>query len=294
MKCAYSVVHAGLSSPVRLFHLTDMHITRSSEQDHPYVQRQQAERRLIFCPAGQKTSEALLDDYLLESENSDCLIMTGDMIDAPSDGNLAYLSEKLAGRNCLYVTGNHDWRFPSDHPAGAEGQKAFRSLLERASGFPIDFCTLKVGELTLIGLDNSQYQVSKEQAERVLATLKQGEPTVLCCHIPFYCETLWESVRDYWDMPLLVGCPDEALRQSFVDASSIRPQAETAMFVERLKTFPNLVAILAGHVHFNHEDRFSEYTVQIVTQTAVHDPIQERFGRTVPHQPGTARWVELL
>ena len=39
-----STVHAGLPAPVRLFHLTDLHITRSDESDCPYAVRQQAEQ----------------------------------------------------------------------------------------------------------------------------------------------------------------------------------------------------------------------------------------------------------
>ena len=293
MNCAHSVVKAGLPSPVRLFHLTDMHITRSSAGDCAYVRRQQAERRLVFRRPEQESSESLMDAYLRESGSADCLVMTGDIIDAPSEGNLAYLREKLAGRSFFYVTGNHDWCFPPDHPVGPEGQYAFRPLLERASGFPIGFCTRKVGGLTLIGLDNTSYQVTQAQAEAVFAVLERGEPAALCCHVPFFCDTLWESVRDYWQQPILTGCPDEVLAQSSVDPGGLRPTDETRAFVRRLKTFPNLAAILAGHIHFNHEDRFSAYTVQIVTQTAVHDPVEERFGREVPHQPGTVRWIEV-
>lgn len=286
-----STVHAGLPAPVRLFHLTDLHITRSDESDCPYAVRQQAERRLVFRRPDEEPSESLADAFLREGAEADCLVMTGDIIDAPSAGNLAFLREKFTRPDCFYVTGNHDWCFPPDHPAGAEGQRAFRPLLEQASGFPIDFCTRRVGGLTLIGLDNSEYQVTAEQAARVFSVLERGEPSILCCHVPFYCGTLWESARDYWREPILVGCPDEVLAQGFARPRSLRPTAETAAFVERLKTFPNLAAILAGHIHYNHTDRFSEYTVQIVTQTAVHAPIAERNGREVPHEPGNARWV---
>lgn len=274
-------IHAGLLRPVRLLQLSDMHLTRGDACDSEYVQNQQGQRRFVFrWDTSLPTSEELFAYWMGRADEFDCVVLTGDTIDAPSHGNLTFLSEHLKGHNYLYVTGNHDWAYPPDYkrPENEVRAQYFPSI-EAVTGQSLVFTEKQVGGVTLIGLDNSREQINEEQYKKTFAILDRGQPVVICAHVPFDCETLRAPSRDYWLQDILCGYP--------------RPTELTAAFVRRLKDYKNLTALLTGHIHFNHEDVFSPYTVQYVTQTAVHLPIVIREGKEVPHSAGQARIITI-
>lgn len=284
-------IHVGLEKPVRLLVVSDMHITRYDGADDEYAQKQQHDRRYVFSWEKERpTSEQLFEYWLNESEFADCLVLTGDTVDAPSHGNLAYLERKLRGRNYLYVTGNHDWCFPRNHPPTSDTRATYVPKIEAITGQPFDFYRKTVGEIQLLSVDNGYHQVTEEQSEAVFSALESGQPTVLCCHIPLYINTLLEPAVTYWHSMVLMGAPESAYDKTGVSKYNL-PSETTCRFTERLATYKNLVAILAGHVHFNHIDMFTPTVPQIITQTAVHLPIVERDGREVPHGPGQARLI---
>lgn len=284
-------LHAGLEKPLKLLQITDMHITLSDEQDDADTVKQQGDRRWVFRwgPSLLPPSEDLFDEWLriAEREKTDCLLLTGDTIDAPSHGNIAYLGSRLAGREYLYITGNHDWVFPKDHPPVAAVRQTYVPLIEAVTGQAFDFVQKELGGLTLIGIDNGYGHITQEQYDRTFAALDAGRPVILCCHVPFYCETLMQPTIDYWRFVNPMGTPEDVCR-----TYGFKPfDQRTMAYTQKLKTYPNLLAILAGHIHFNHEDRFSPYTMQYTTQTAVHLPLADREGKEVPHEAGQARWI---
>ncbi|MCL2519227.1 MAG: hypothetical protein FWF15_11760, partial [Oscillospiraceae bacterium] len=108
----------------------------------------------------------------------------------------------------------------------------------------------------LIGFENTSggYQITESQYERIVNALHTDRPTILCTHVPFYTETLTEDTVKYWKSNIVMGSPD------------FPPNESTQKLLDYLSTETNLVvAILTGHIHFNHEDYIFGTIPQYVT-----------------------------
>ena len=118
-----------------------------------------------------------------------------------------------------------------------------------------------------------QHQTSISHADSIAkidAELAKGLPTVLLCHCPFYVPRLHaESLERCKARPHsdLVGLPlaeHERIRALTPSEAWHRPTKTTLAFTERLKAAGNLKAILCGHLHRFHEERFSPTAIQYV------------------------------
>lgn len=292
MTACESKLKAGLAKPMTLFHMTDVHLFSWLPEDTPYARQQQADRVVFMRPGNPRSIEDDYADLMEMGKKCDCVVMTGDIIDAPSKGNLKILKESLEELDSyLYAVGNHDYVFPNEFlPDGKPDMLHWQELQDVVKD-DMNVCVKQVGELLLIGFDNTCYQVTQEQVDTILKALDRGLPTILCCHTPLYSPDSIVHIEHIWNSPGVMGCPEEVLAKNEKWKNAYGPTPVTAKFVEDLKGYSNLVAILAGHVHFNYEEAFSEYTTQIITATASYPLPEEKNGFEVPHDPGCARVI---
>lgn len=164
---------------------------------------------------------------LRTSRGGDALVLTGDIADYVSSGNLSFLCEKLADfpKRLVTVCGNHEKRelLPKGFPGGAA---------EAVS------CT-DLGDMLLIGVDDSALEITPEMNAKLKYLLAAGKPTMLALHAPFITpesEPVLGKLDSYYILNH-AGCSAENIR-----------------FIEMLLAPESPVfAVLAGHTHFRYE-----------------------------------------
>ena len=258
----------GLQQPIRIFVMSDTHLMLVSQQDSAEVQSLASSRSKRFCDLEPWDSHQPFHQLLEQARalGSDCVAMTGDMMDFLSQGNLAYLEDRLAQLpSMFYVVGNHDSPATVKDPILRERWQELLASRMGTAAVSKGVACKSLGQVLLVGVDNSGYQVTQEQYDLVKTALEQGLPTLLFCHIPLYCPDLCERTRQVWNAPILMGCPQEVCKGQSFGNSTLLPTAVTRAFVRLLQEKENLVALVSGHVHFSHTEYFAPGKVQIVT-----------------------------
>jgi 3',5'-cyclic AMP phosphodiesterase CpdA len=260
---------AGLSREFTIMHVTDSHLTESDEREDEGA-LQNAERRQKTFPYAEVLGKLARAIERCNDSRVDCSVFTGDIVDFPTASNAEAMGQQFVklDKPFLYTLGNHDWRF-SHHPNTDETRAAYTPLLAGAAGEganPSNQAMDLDGQLRLITIDNSTYQVNKEQVDWFKKQIGQGLPCLVFYHIPLYIPSLMPSVMEKWKAPLVMaGLKTDPQTGEMMTTSN--PQEATREFCDLLNggESGNVVGVFCGHVHFAHEDRFGEGKTQYVT-----------------------------
>lgn len=271
----------GLKKAIVVLHLSDSHVSVRDKNEESYWQYSSrmddayGNARRHFR-TGQK---ALPVDHFrqrLETAKArqvDLIALTGDIVNNPSRSSVQAVGRLLqaTGLRSLYVAGNHDW-----HYEGMSGsEESLRDTWIRRNLLPLyadcnPLCyAMELGGLNFVAIDDSTYQVDEAQLAFYDREVVRGLPTILLLHIPLWTsEAAGKHVshcgdpRWGWDADLTYQIER---RQRWSKSGNLK---STVDFVERVKTTPNLVAVLAGHTHRARADRLSPSAVQYVAQAA--------------------------
>ena len=258
----------GLSRPVTLLQVTDAHLTFADERTSDYTRQMAVERTACFARYPGVGTPELFEGVLEAADEAGtaCLILTGDILDFPSEANVETLDRLLngSGRPYLYVTGNHDWS-----RAWIDGREARREDdLEILAPFldPKTGCGVReLGSVRLLGVDDTDYQVTEGKLRFFREQTADGTPCLLFLHIPLYLPTLLEDTMRGWRSPILLGIPDSV----YIDRPDVihapLPSETTQEFCRLARNLPNLCGIFAGHLHFSHTDSLPSGAKQFVT-----------------------------
>jgi len=192
----------------------------------------------------QKSAQAHFDALLQLAATGDAVILAGDICDYVSPANLRFLNSRLENLNTpfLAVCGNHDRA--EDIPDG---------YVYSQIKAPVQ--VLDLGDLLLVGLDDSLRKITKEQNQSLRAALSLGKPVIVVLHIP----VMTEGNRD-----LLLEC-DDYFRLNHPEADE-----DTLEFIEILRrNAPQIVALLAGHLHFRNESEIAPGLTQYVSSQGI-------------------------
>lgn len=234
-----------LTRSYRLLHISDSHMSPDSPLDTDEMREKAAKHREVWMAHGNgATQDENFDAFvaLAREENIDLAVLCGDMTDFPSvgtadEGRKRY--ERLG--NYLYVPGNHEQgiRFPEFYKDATRGNPALQ--------------VIDLGELLFVGVDNGCHTVSDEVMDSLERLLRGDKPVVLAHHVPVDCDTLHPAAVAYWEdvTYFLFG---------------LSGKGENIERYVRLLTeeHTQLRAVLAGHLHFDHVDRFPNGVPQYV------------------------------
>ena len=236
---------AGLERPVRLKLVTDTHLGLSDDRD---ADHRDHIARMAQWPGKTAAFRASLDKA--KADGTDLIVLTGDNISFPTLANVEFLKASLdaCGTPWIYVAGNHDWHFEGE--AGSDLEQRARWTKARLKplyqGADPIMASRVVKGVRVVTIDNSAYHVLPEQVDFFRAEAAKGEPVVLAMHIPFWqpgwsvctcaCPT-WGAANDpYWQIER---------RERWAETNL----PSTLAFRETVLSTPNLVAVLAGHIH---------------------------------------------
>ena len=131
-KIIHTVLNVGLETPVKILHVTDVHLTHANENDPPEQRVLETERTEVFrkeggyppCTPDEYFREAI---ELAERENA-LLVVTGDVMDLLTDGNVKAFHQIADGHDMMFTPGGH------------ETQRVCRRTMEEEAPYPAEAC----------------------------------------------------------------------------------------------------------------------------------------------------------
>ncbi len=249
----------GLTSDMKFLHISDLHLTEWNETDTEAAIADQTKRGLMFdseTPDRVSRTDRLKAMYgYAEDIKANGVIMTGDIIDAPSNGNFAFLTEQVKGSgiDTKFVLGNHDWTYSADYQSAAqryENVPKFTELFskgtEEGEYWFDDVNEIVYDDFVIVSVDNSSDKVSYNAYSTLKYYANRQIPVILMMHVPIYAESYTEQVSSMWGKDICIGSPNMELDYN------------TKMFCDFLKSSESTVkVILAGHTHIDHIDDIS-------------------------------------
>ena len=248
-----------LEQDYEIWFLADSHVIVEDGSEDEQTAAYAAERKLVFANETGYPSDVIFSQFIdkANEEKPDLVLLGGDIIDFPSEANVAYLKSELQRLTVPYVMtyGNHDWTFPWEYMTEA-GSATYRPMLEDAMGDAV----LELEDLVVVSVDNSSNQVTPESLEEVKEAAAMGKPVVLLLHVPLSTEELIVKAKENWTNPVTLGMQMHG---------GIAPnEASTELWHMTHEEESPIKAVLAGHVHFAYEEALSDATVEIITDAA--------------------------
>ena len=264
LSLGYQHIEAGATRPFSILHISDTHL--SAAYAHEGADKQEL-RRVRSQTFGGRQEEALRDSLAWARANVDHVLHTGDLIDWQSESNYD-LVKKYYGAIALGTVGNHEyspsmWLTKEKESKDDAWRAKSTAALSTAYPFDLSFRAQIVNGVNFVMLDDVFGTVSAKQAARFEAEAKKGLPIVLCMHVPFLTDFIWQAKCKYW----------RGVGKKFTSAALPEPEdyykvqredAVTQDFIRYLKSEKLLKGILAGHLHIAVQDRFSPTAMEYV------------------------------
>ena len=246
----FRIPFAGLSRKV-IYHFSDCHLGVADAASTPEeaaaaakAAREFDDCRRWFADHSKEpfdaavTAQDYFEEILAACGDGDAVLCAGDLVESFVPATLHYVEEKTAHLPFMTVCGNHDT--PDKFPAGYALSVAKE---------PVQ--TMDLGDLLVLGFDDSQRVITPEQLSALQTALNGDKPLVVLMHIPF-------AVTE--NEAMLRGC-GEYFRLNHDDCP-----AENLAFIRLIADNPHrIVAVLAGHLHFNHTCPVSGSLTQYVS-----------------------------
>ena len=229
------------------FHISDTHLslydeysTKEQIENAQRIERDWLTTRDYFAdkhegglPNNRRIpAKAHFENLLQISKGSDCLILTGDILDYISIANIRYLKNRLAGYPDAYmaVRGNHE------NPSLNGNHEAVTIKLQCGLEQPVQL--MDFGDLILLGIDNSDLRIRTEQLEAVEKCAQTAKPMLIAMHAPIMTEMNRPALEQAGAYNYFIlnhdGCP-----------------AENTDFVRMiLDKKHNVKGVFTGHLHF--------------------------------------------
>ena len=265
-----TVTIPGLSKEYTLLQVSDLH---SSAYTTAEAKAMNAQRRSYI--AGRRN--AFTDGFMFAEErmpymfgyaneiNADLLMLTGDIIDFPSELNIELMAQNIAALKtpALFSLGNHDWCYADDYLSAAAAAEFIPKLNALSAGEPANDPYVKYvdfGEFMVVQVDNSPDSVSASTVDKFLELCALGKPIILMLHVPLHVDSMVADCTKVWGKDLGMGG----------DTGVCAWSPDVQRFYHAVAEDENtpVVAVFAGHVHFNHEDVLPNGVTQYITSTA--------------------------
>lgn len=248
-----------LEQDYEIWFLADSHIIVEDGSEDEQTAAYAAERKPVFENGSGYSSDVIFSQFIdkANEQKPDLVLFGGDIIDFPSEANVAFLTSELQRLTVPYrmAYGNHDWTFPWEYMTET-GSATYRPMIEDImTGNSPEF-----EDMTVVAIDNSSNQVAPEALAALEQAYDAGKPIILLQHVPLSTEELIAKAKENWTNPVTLGMQ--------VHGGIAPNEASTGLWHMTHDDESLIKAVLAGHVHFAHEEALSESTVEIITDAA--------------------------
>ncbi|MBE6697746.1 MAG: metallophosphoesterase [Ruminococcaceae bacterium] len=265
-----TLIIQGLTKEYKFLQVTDLHASAFSAEEAKAMDANR--RNYITARRG-----AFTDGFMLAEERmpymfgyadeigADMLLLTGDIIDFPSELNMSMMYENITALKTptLFTLGNHDWCYADDYLTPNAAATYIPAFNKMSVGQPADdpyVRYVEYDEFMIVAVDNSADYVTASTVDKFLALCEKGKPIILMLHVPLHVDSLVEDSTSVWGKDLGMGG----------DTGFCAWNPDVQRFYAAVAEDENspVVAVLAGHVHFTHEDTLPNGVVQYITSTA--------------------------
>ena len=264
MQLIQTTLRVGAQKPFTVLHVSDTHLTLVGEHERPSRVQLGIDRRRM-CPNATQN----LDDIRAHvKQTGDLLIHTGDLIDFITPENLSAAGALAKDTDMLFVAGNHEVHTCprdvfSEEDFTCDLARREQSLDAVQAYFPKDirYFEKEVNGVKLIGFNTADYQISRENFDRLKQAAEQKKPIVLFTHIPLYSEELFRIAKN-----ALIAIPDEIVN-TFSPFRTFEQRADetTRQCYDFIQGCPYVKAIVSGHLHLPFESSDEGAKKQLVT-----------------------------
>ena len=250
-----------INESIKVVHIADTHLFKDDERGVPYQEYSnrmaKAYNETTHFQTGVKTNpeEAFEQALAFAKEaNADVITLIGDIFSFPSEAAIEWVRSKLkaTGIPYIYTAGNHDW-----HYEGMEGTLETlrdtwidKRLLPLYQGNHPLMAAYNVKGVRFLAIDNSTYQINKDQLDFLKEQVASGDPLVLLVHIPMYAHGKsksfgcgnpnWGAATDTnFKLERRPKWPESGHTQTTLD------------FHKEVFDASNLLGIFTGHIHRN-------------------------------------------
>ena len=259
--------------------VADTHLFRDDARGQPYQQYSGRMAKAYNQTRHFQTNEPTHPEECFEktlaiakAENAELVLLAGDIFSFPSEAAIEWVMDQLksAGLPYLYVAGNHDW-----HYEGMEGSIAqLRETWIRKRLLPLYqqenpmMMARDLHNVRFVVLDNSNYQITREQLDFFQQAIASGKPVVLVLHIPIYAPE--RSLGFGCGHPEWGANSDKNYELERRERWPATGHTDiTKAFYQAVLAAPNLLGVLAGHIHQQSLDVLNGLP-QIVTHSNAH------------------------
>ena len=180
-------IHLGLEKPVKILHITDVHLSLADDADGDDMKEHAKWRRREFVKEAsypERDPIGYFEEAMEYSKNFDCTVITGDVVDFTTHANLETAKRILAGKDYMFCAGNHEFCPKVGKPDSFERKEKITDEIQTVFRGNMIFEARIVGGVNVIAVDNGYYTWTKEQFERLKFEVARGLPCVLFCHVP--------------------------------------------------------------------------------------------------------------
>ena len=262
-KTVETKITVGATSPFKIIHLADTHMTYADMRDGER-KVELAKKRSQYFRGAEDTLELA---SALAREYGCPIFHTGDLSDFVSVANLERVKQFINENDLTLSAGNHEF---SQYVGEAIEDAAYReqSLAKVQAVYKNDIraSAREINGVNFIFLDDGYYKIDGGQLAFLHCELERGIPTVIVMHTPIYEPKLYAIERAHHDCGYLLGVPDELVDGYGSErARQQRADAITGEAIELIKSTPCVRAIIAGHLHRDYENMLTDSVLQLTT-----------------------------
>ena len=189
-------LHAGLNKPIKILHITDIHLTYANENDTPQHHRLMKKRFDVFQEEGGfppfTPKEYFEQAIALAKDENALLVCTGDAIDILTYGNLEVFKDIIKDEDMMFSPGGHEHQrvcvrtMEEPYPYRENARARLESELSR---FDLSFESRIVGGINVITADNSMDYFTRETVDAFKRELERGYPIIVFSH-----DYIWDKI----------------------------------------------------------------------------------------------------
>ena len=229
LKIINTTVKLDIKKQIKFLHITDSHIFRDDTSGW--------NRKAEF----DKDFDGCAEEYFCQAiqyakERNMPIIHTGDIIDFLSFGNFEFLEKAFPKKlDYIFAVGNHDFVDFADIQKGQQENKEYKerqmNTIAKYIKNNLYFSSILVGDVNVVTIDNSLYQITDGQLDMLKAEVAKGLPIILCMHIPLFAPGLAQAAQVDWcpKVTFTLGAPDEVLA-TYQTIRFLSPHTSTAIF----------------------------------------------------------------
>ncbi|MBE6732135.1 MAG: hypothetical protein E7564_10645 [Ruminococcaceae bacterium] len=252
----------GISKSKRFLHISDAHIVNVNSESSEEEKIAVSESIIRWNDNGTPALDVFCEFIKFAKEqNPDAVLMAGDIIDYYTEDNVKKLKDLLSSFPCeyLYVMGNHEH--------GTYGLEIPEFEIMRSNIAPMmrneaEFYVRDFEEFVIVCIDNSSFDITENQLDKMKAVINEKKPIILLMHIPVWTE---EFSKTAWSM---LDRDENTTENARLFSELIRSEES------------GVAAIIAGHEHFAWSGEFAEGRMQYVSA-----PLFKRFIREINVMP---------